>query len=337
MKSQPYSRSRSAVVSSSTPSATTCKPRLWPRSMVERTIAAPSRFVVMSCTNDLSILISRTGRRLRYVSDEYPVPKSSTAICTPVACSRSNVSSASVAMMVRSVISRLSFSGGTCQVRSSSATASGSSASSRLRADRLTETPMSMPAFDQAWTWPRASLSTQAVNGLIRAVRSAGGVAWLGGAGEGCDHRLEELFRDHDGGRPIGRAQGDHRKLGAAVSGDRVGLAKHASHPLSDLLQHPIAGLVAEAVVDAFETVKVEEKHSDGFQLPLTRPDRLFEPLPQECPIGHPGQRIVERPVLQRLGLGLAVGDVPQAADDQPRWTEPAETELQGERRVVLP
>src|SRR5438094_6722414 len=61
MKSQPYSRSRSAVVSSSTPSATTCKPRLWPRSMVERTIAAPSRFVVMSCTNDLSILISRTG------------------------------------------------------------------------------------------------------------------------------------------------------------------------------------------------------------------------------------------------------------------------------------
>src|SRR5881275_2894910 len=94
--------------------------------------------------------------------------------------------------------------------------------------------------------------------------------------GEGCVHRLEELFRDHDGARHIRRAPGDHRKLVAAVSGDRVGLAKHASHPLSDLLQHPIAGLVAEAVVDAFETVKVEEKHSDGFQLPLARPDRLF-------------------------------------------------------------
>src|SRR5438105_913671 len=62
------------------------------------------------------------------------------------------------------------------------ATASGSSSSSRLRADRLTETPMSIPAFDQACTWPRASLSTQAVSGLIRSVCSADGMKSSGGS-----------------------------------------------------------------------------------------------------------------------------------------------------------
>src|SRR5207237_4845166 len=46
---------------------------------------------------------------------------------------------------------------------------------------------------------------------------------------------LQELFRDHDGSRHIRRAPGDYRKLVAAIAGDRVGLAKHAAPPLSDL------------------------------------------------------------------------------------------------------
>ena len=48
-----------------TPSATTRRPRLWARSIVERTIAASEASIAMSITNDLSILISSTGSRLR--------------------------------------------------------------------------------------------------------------------------------------------------------------------------------------------------------------------------------------------------------------------------------
>src|SRR5438132_3814974 len=92
------------------------------------------------------------------------------------------VTSASAAMIELSVISRLSFWGSTCQVLSSWATASGSSSSSRVRADRFTDTPTSMPAFDQACTCPSASLSTQAVSGLMRLVCSAEGMKSSGGS-----------------------------------------------------------------------------------------------------------------------------------------------------------
>jgi hypothetical protein len=49
------------VTASSTPSATTRMPRLWARSMIERTITASSSTVAMQATNDRSALISVTG------------------------------------------------------------------------------------------------------------------------------------------------------------------------------------------------------------------------------------------------------------------------------------
>ena len=47
-----------------------CRPRLWARSIVERTIAASDASTAISITNDLSILITSTGSRLRLASDE---------------------------------------------------------------------------------------------------------------------------------------------------------------------------------------------------------------------------------------------------------------------------
>ena len=61
-RSQPRVPNRSSVRGSSTPSATTSRLRLCPRSIVERTIVRSSALVVMPEMNDRSILISRMGR-----------------------------------------------------------------------------------------------------------------------------------------------------------------------------------------------------------------------------------------------------------------------------------
>src|SRR5205823_14730794 len=90
---------------------------------------------------------------------------------------------------------------------------------------------------------------------------------------EGRIHRLEDLFRDHDRARHISRAPWDDRELIPAVTGDRVGLAKHMSYPLTDLLQQPIAGFVSQAIVHGLETVKIEKQDSAWFHLSLPRTD----------------------------------------------------------------
>ena len=69
-RSQPSSSSRRQASCDSTPSATTFRPRLCARSIVERTIAASDGSCGMSITNDLSILMPSTGSRLRLASDE---------------------------------------------------------------------------------------------------------------------------------------------------------------------------------------------------------------------------------------------------------------------------
>ena len=65
------------IMAFSTPSATTFRPRLWARSMVDRTITSSSLFSSIDNTNERSILISSTGICRKRDSDEWPVPKSS--------------------------------------------------------------------------------------------------------------------------------------------------------------------------------------------------------------------------------------------------------------------
>ena len=72
--SQPSERNRFHAARSSTPSATTLRPRLWPRLMVDRTMVDSSSSLAICCTNERSIFSSCTGRRMMYDSDEYPVP-----------------------------------------------------------------------------------------------------------------------------------------------------------------------------------------------------------------------------------------------------------------------
>src|SRR4029450_776142 len=81
-------------------------------------------------------------------------------------------------------------------------------------------------------------------------------------------------------------AQGDQDSLGEPAGGGQVGvlaqgaalapgepahgvvLTKAAAQPGRDLAQEPVAGAVAEAVVDHLEVVQVDEQHGQAAAVP---------------------------------------------------------------------
>ena len=76
------------------------------------------------------------------------------------------------------------------------------------------------------------------------------------------------------------------------------------------LLQHLVAGLVAERVVDFLEAVEIEQQQrAVGRRLDVGE-DRLLEFVLEQRPVGEPGQRIVVGELFQLLLGALALGDV---------------------------
>ncbi len=72
-----------------------------------RTMVVSASLAVIPITNDLSIFSSSIGNCRRLVSDEKPVPKSSSEMRMPIDCSMEVIASACAgsAMMLLSVIS----------------------------------------------------------------------------------------------------------------------------------------------------------------------------------------------------------------------------------------
>jgi hypothetical protein len=129
--------------------------------------------------------------------------------------------------------------------------------------------------------------------------------------------RLLDALGDH--GRLAGVADvvEQDRELVAAEPGDGVAGAQGRLQPARDRDQQPVADVVPERVVDELEAVEVEEQHGGaGVRVPALRAaDRLREAVEEEHAVRQPGQRVVQRVVLQAL-LGLAaVGDVGLGAD----------------------
>ena len=76
--------------------------------------------------------------------------------------------------------------------------------------------------------------------------------------------------------------------------------------------QQPVAGLVAERVVDELEAVEVEEQHGGAaVAVAAARaPQRLLEPVEEQRPVREPGERVVERAVAEPLDRAAVVGGV---------------------------
>ncbi len=150
--------------------------------------------------------------------------------------------------------------------------------------------------------------------------------------------RGEDLFRRrHDVIRMLGVC-GEHRELVTTEPRDRVSRAQYAPQPSRDLLQEAVAAVVSQRVVDVFEAVEVEQQHAEHLLVAARRQQGLPQTVAEQAPVGQPGQCVVQGLVLERVGVGLALGDVAEGGDEQvPRADlHRADDELERKKASVL-
>ena len=94
----------------------------------------------------------------------------------------------------------------------------------------------------------------------------------------------------------------------AAVSDSRTSAVSRAGGGHQQL----VADAVAHRVVDDLEVVQVDEQHAGDPSRPPGGGDLLRDPVLEQQPVGQPGQRVVEGPVLQLLLELVLLGHVPQ-------------------------
>ena len=88
------------------------------------------------------------------------------------------------------------------------------------------------------------------------------------------------------------------------------------AQPLADLLEHPVARGVPEAVVDRLEVVEVHEQDDDAPVLPASPLQGVRDAVGEQRAVREAGERVVEG-LARQLGLEhLALGDVAVVDDD---------------------
>ncbi len=127
--------------------------------------------------------------------------------------------------------------------------------------------------------------------------------------------RAEDFLADAQRGPHVARGRKDEGELVAAEARDRVGLAHQLPEARGDLLQHDVAAVVAERVVDLLEPVQIEKHQSDRLSAPARDAHRLVHPVEQERPVRKAREHVVERLLLERRHLRLALAHVPQVGD----------------------
>ena len=106
-------------------------------------------------------------------------------------------------------------------------------------------------------------------------------------------------------GRP-GQVLDQQTELVAAEAGHRVGLAQAPAEALGHDRQQPVAGGMAEPVVDRLEAVEIEDHHRDLALAPPRPGQRPLQPVLEQRPVGEAGQRVELGQARQALGLPLA-------------------------------
>ena len=113
--------------------------------------------------------------------------------------------------------------------------------------------------------------------------------------------RVEQALGDVRAASSAGDVLEQDRELVAAEPRERCPRrAARLGRRSRDRAQQLVAGRVAEAVVDRLEVVEVDEQHRElvARGAAVAR-ERLLEAVLEQRPVGEPGQRVVERLVLQ--------------------------------------
>ncbi len=128
----------------------------------------------------------------------------------------------------------------------------------------------------------------------------------------GLIQRLLHAIGDHRAVAYVGHALEQDRELVTAQSGDDVASAHAFLQPPRHRDQHLVAHVVAHRVVHQLEVIEVEEQHREDAVVVTPRAVcRIGQALHEERAVGQPGQRVVQRVVLQLLLARLALGEDP--------------------------
>ena len=90
---------------------------------------------------------------------------------------------------------------------------------------------------------------------------------------------------------------------------DRVGIAQRARQPGGHGDEQPVAGLVAQRVVDVLEVVEIDEQRRARGAVAPAAGQQLLDAIHDQRPVRQAGQRVVQRLVTQLLS---ALGHQPQ-------------------------
>ena len=105
-------------------------------------------------------------------------------------------------------------------------------------------------------------------------------------------------------------AGGQRHELVAAEPGDHLaGRGRAGLQPVGDLDQQPVAGRVAEAVVDGLEAVEVEVAQAEALARRRAR-ERLLQAFEEQRAVGQSGERVVRGLVAQPQVEQPALGGV---------------------------
>ena len=121
---------------------------------------------------------------------------------------------------------------------------------------------------------------------------------------EGLRQGIEKPLRDRRGVFCAGDLREQHGEFVAAEPGGGIAVAQAGEQASRHALQHPVAGRVAQAVVDRLEVIQVQH-HDGGHALfAAGQRQRLGEPVAEEFAVGQVGQRVVGGPMAEEF-LGL--------------------------------
>ena len=130
-------------------------------------------------------------------------------------------------------------------------------------------------------------------------------------------HRIEQLARHQPGMLGLGQVLDHQRELVTAEPRHRVGLAQTAAQAHAHDRQQPVAGDVAQAIVDRLEAVQVEH-HDGGDALVAARPgQRALETIVEQRAIGEAGQLVVLRQAAEALRLSPPAQGIADRALEQ--------------------
>ncbi len=122
--------------------------------------------------------------------------------------------------------------------------------------------------------------------------------------------RGQNVARHRSDLRNIGDLLDQHDELVAAEPRHDVARAQALLQPRAHLAQQHVAGIVAQRVVDHFETIEVDEQHGELAVVAARRFDREIQQLAEHRTVRQPGEAVVRREILDPLLRALARRDV---------------------------